>query len=207
MRWSYQRSLIVKRIATTAAPIIARLGLVDYPLYIINRDPDQAVIDRFLSPVYSVKKFLNNMVPGDIFPNNDIMSSRVFTMAYRGYSEQHVRSNFLSEPWTSWGYAWLQAGPIGGLLLMAVMAAIVQAGFHIICHVVGPDLAPYAASAWIFLPGIAGLLQLFGLDHGLTVSAHFYIALGISALCMLSGRYLQGRMLQKNMAAPPPPQV
>lgn len=204
LRWSYSRSPVVKKIATTAAPIVSRLGLVDYPLIIINREPNQAVIDRYLSPVYSMKKFLNNMVPGDIFPNNDIMSSRVFTMAYRGYTEEHVRSNFLSEPWTIWGYAWLLAGPVGGLLLIAAMAAIIQAGFHIVCVVVGPSLAPYAASAWLFLPCTAGLLQVFGLDHGLTVSAHFYIALGIAALCMLGGQYLQVQFLQKRKLENPP---
>lgn len=98
LRWSFSRSPAVTKIATDLAPIVSRLGLVDYPLVIINREPKQTVIDRYLSLVYSMKKFLNNNVPGDIFPNNDIMSSRVFTMVYRGHTEEHVRSNFLSEP-------------------------------------------------------------------------------------------------------------
>ena len=193
LRWAFSSSPVVQKIARVTAPVVTRLGLVDYPLYIINRQPDQAAIDRYLSPLYSAKKFINNMVPGDLFPNNDIMSSRIFTMAYRGYDENHVRTTFLSEPWTIWGYAWIQSGPIGGMFLIAMLAAIVQAGFHILCRIVGPDLAPYTASAWLFVPGMSGLLQLFGLDHWLTITAHFYIAMSIAALLMVGSRWLKTR--------------
>ncbi|MET3900822.1 hypothetical protein ABIB57_004790 [Devosia sp. UYZn731] len=187
-------SPLVQNVALVVSPVITRLGLIDYPLQIINRPADQAVIDRFMTPLYSLKNYLNNMVPGELFPGYDIMTSRVFTMAYRGYDENHVRTAFLSEPWTAWGYAWLQGGAVGGLLLMTVMAAAVQAGYLTVQRLVGPMFAPYAATGWLFLATTSGLLQLFGLDHWLTICSHFAIALSIGWLCMVLAKVFWERM-------------
>lgn len=178
-------SPIVQNLALATSPVITRLGLIDYPLQIINRPADPHVISKYMSPLYSLKNFANNMVPGELFPGYDIMTSRVFTMAYRGYDEAHVRTAFLSEPWTSWGYAWLLGGAVGGLALMALMAAVVQGGYLLVQRLVGQMFAPYAATAWLFLVTTSGLLQLFGLDHWLTICAHFSIALSIGWSCML----------------------
>lgn len=178
-------STVVENVALVVSPVITRLGLIDYPLQIITRPANPDVISKYMTPLYSLKNFLNNMVPGELFPGYDIMTSRVFTMAYRGYDENHVRTAFLSEPWTAWGYAWLQGGVLGGLVLMTVMAAIVQAGYLTVQRLVGPMFAPYAATSWLFLVTTSGLLQLFGLDHWLTICAHFSIAMGIGWGCML----------------------
>ena len=38
-------------------------------------------------------------------------------------------------------------------------------------------LAPYTGTAYLFLPVGSGLLQLFGIDHWLTITAHFSMAM------------------------------
>lgn len=169
-------SAAYSKAASTVSPVITRLGLIDYPIAIISREPDRAVTDHYLALSYSLKNFANNMVPGELFPKHDVMTSRVFTMAYRGFGEQHVRKYFLSEPWTLWGFSWLKGGWFGGLLLIAGLAAVAQGGYAAALRLSGPTFAPYAGTTYLFIPVIAGLLQLFGVDHALTVIAHFTLA-------------------------------
>lgn len=158
-------------------PITTRLGVVDYPLVIVSRVGASEVQRRYLSMDYALKNYINNMVPGELFPENDIMTSRVFTMAYRGASETHVRTYFLSEPWTSWGYAWIKGGFWGGLAVLGLLGALSQAGYRTALKFSGPMLAPYVATSWLFAVTLNGPLQLFGVDHWLTVASHFFMAL------------------------------
>lgn len=163
--------------ARMITPITTRLGVIDYPLIIVNRVPDPAVIDRYLSLGYIIRNYANNMVPGELFPTHDVMTSRVFTMAYRGAPESHIRQAFLSEPWTSWGYAWIKGGPLGGLAILAALAAISQFGYRLLGQVLHPIFAPYALATWLFVVALNGPLQLFGIDHWLTVASHFFMSL------------------------------
>jgi hypothetical protein len=163
--------------ARMISPITTRLGAIDYPLIIVSKTPDQAVIDKYLSLGYALRNYANNMVPGELFPAHDVMTSRVFTMAYRGAPETHIRKAFLSEPWTSWGYAWIKGGAIGGLGILAILAAISQFGYRALGKILPASVAPYALTTWLFVVALNGPLQLFGIDHWLTVTSHVFMAL------------------------------
>lgn len=186
--WTNQTIIRAARLAT---PITTRLGVIDYPLIIVNQVPDQAVINRYLSIGYALRNYANNMVPGELFPENDVMTSRVFTMAYRGAPEAHIRQAFLSEPWTSWGYAWIKGGAIGGLFILAALAAVSQFGYRVLGQILPPAVAPYALTTWLFVVSLNGPLQLFGIDHWLTVASHVFMALMIAgALVWITSRVL-----------------
>ncbi|MBO6675217.1 MAG: hypothetical protein JJ908_00230 [Rhizobiales bacterium] len=166
--------------ARSLLPITSRLGIVDYPLMIVNRPGDSDIFGHYLSIEYALKNYANNMVPGELFPDYDVMTSRVFTMAYRGATETHIRTHFLSEPWTAWGYAWIKGGFWGGLAILSILAFLSQAGYRLATRISGPTLAPYVASCWLFTVTLNGPLQLFGIDHWLTVASHFFIALAMA---------------------------
>jgi hypothetical protein len=178
MRRLWAESEIAGKVASVTSPVITRLGLIDYPITIINRKADASAVEHYLAISYGLKNFANNLVPGEIFPDYDIMTSRVFNMVYRGYGEQHLRSYFLSEPWTLWGYSWLKGGPAGGLAIILFMSALMQVGYAITIYV-SRGVSHYAAVTYLFVPVIGGGLQLFGLDHALTITAHFTLALTV----------------------------
>ncbi|WP_338271570.1 hypothetical protein [Roseicyclus marinus] len=177
--WNNQTIIHGARLVT---PITTRLGVIDYPLIIVNRPPDQEVIDRYLSLGYALRNYANNMVPGELFPDNDVMTSRVFTMAYRGATESHIRQAFLSEPWTSWGYAWIKGGAIGGLFILAALAAVSQFGYRLMGQILPSAVAPYVLTTWLFVGSLNGPLQLFGIDHWLTVASHVFMALTVAGV-------------------------
>lgn len=183
IRQAWSQSALVNNVTLIASPILTRLGLVDYPILIINRAPDQPAMDRYMSVTYGLKNFANNMVPGEIFAGYDIMTSRVFTMVYRGHDEKHVRSHFLSEPWTLWGYSWLKGGFVGGLVIIVLLSIALQSCYALLQKVSGPT-SHYTATTYLFITVIGGGLQLFGIDHALTITAHFAIALtAMYAIC------------------------
>jgi hypothetical protein len=176
MRLLWAKSEGASTFASLTSPVITRLGLVDYPIVIVNRTPDLSTVDRYLAVSYGLKNFVNNLVPGEVFSGYDIMTSRIFNMAYRGYSEQHIRSYFLSEPWTLWGYSWLKGGFIGGIALIFSMSIAMQIGYELVKYA-GTWVSYYGAVTYLFIPVIGGFLQFFGLDHAMTVTAHFTLAL------------------------------
>lgn len=177
LRKLLSNSEVIRNHVAYISPIITRLGLVDYPLVILSRPPRQEVVDRYLSVDHSLKNFANNMVLGTPFPENDVMSSRIFTMAFRDFGEDHVRSAFLSEPWTLWGFSFLKGGYVGGLLIIFLIAALIQLLWVLLRRFVAPSVYPYAATAFLFVPVMSGMLQFFGLDHWLTITAHFSLSL------------------------------
>lgn len=184
----------VQRAAGLLAPLTTRLGVIDYPLIVVNREPAQDVIDHYLTMDYALKNYANNMVPGELFPDHDIMTSRVFTMAYRGAPESHIRTAFLSEPWTSWGFAWIKGGAIGGLAVLVLLAGLSQFGYSAINAFLPAAVAPYYAAAWLFVVAGNGPVQLFGIDHWLTVASHFCIALTVALLLVLAMAHVARRI-------------
>lgn len=182
-RGAWVTSPAVQKVTRTVSPILTRLGLVDYPIIVVTRPANEAVIDTYLKSPYALQNFTNNMVLGEVFPGSDIMTSRVFTMAFRNATEDQVRTAFLSEPWTLWGFSWLVGGGIfGGLLIITALTAVTQVGYNLLSKIAGPTFAPYAGSAYLIMAVVSGLLQLFGLDHWLTIVAHFAISMTVGLL-------------------------
>ncbi len=178
------------------ASIFQRMGLIDYAIIISSRNADPEIINKYINSQYPLQNFANNLVPGEIFPESDVMTSRVFTRAYRGASEEHIRTHFLSEPWLIWGYSWLSAGFTGGLFLMLIWGALMQCGYNFLSIIPG-QYSPYAIvsfSLFIFFNG----LEMFGIDHWLTVAAHSSGALMISLIIMWSADMILNKIALTN---------
>jgi hypothetical protein len=117
LRRSYNRSELFHNLASYARPIAKRLAIIDYPLLIITRPANEGVLDYYIRSLHPIKNFINNIVPGEIFKESLVNTSRIFTMAYRGRSLSAINEGFLSEPWTIWGMAWILAA-YGGLIIL-----------------------------------------------------------------------------------------
>jgi hypothetical protein len=117
------------------------------------------------------------------------MTSRIFTLAYRGYDEAHVRKYFLSEPWTLWGYTYIVGGPWFGLVLIALFGAVFQLGYQVIRWVAGP-FSVYLETAYLSAGTLSGLISFFGLDHLLTVGTHFGMGMVVACVSMVGFDWL-----------------
>lgn len=182
LRKSYYRSELLNDAALHVRPIATRLAIIDYPLTIITRPGNQTVLDQYVRSWHPVKNFINNMVPGEIFKDSMENTSRIFTMAYRDRSLQAVSENYLSEPWTMWGMAWLLAG-YGGLAIMFGVAFVLQTGYRLL-DVDTNEVMAYVRCIYFIIPlNIA--YHMFGIDHWLTAVMHFSLACFIAYVTML----------------------
>lgn len=178
LRRKFYDSKAVVYIAMKLQRTVTRLGVLDYPLVIISKDPDKPVIDYYIKSFHPIKNFMNNMVPGEIFDESTINTSRVFGMAYRGTTVEEINKGFLSEPWTMWGMAWIFAKYFG-LALMFPVALGIQAGIGF-CRNFGGHAVFARAVYFVIMINIGYIM--FGIDHWLTALAHFSLSCFIAYL-------------------------
>lgn len=183
LRRSYYRSELLNNVAMRVRPIATRLAIIDYPLIIITKPANEKVLDYYVRSWHPVKNFINNMVPGEIFKDAMVNTSRIFTMAYRDRSLQAISEGYMSEPWTMWGMAWLLAG-YGGLIIMFGVAFILQAGYRLL-DVDANGVGAYARCVYFIIP-LTIAYHMFGIDHWLTAVMHFSLACSIAYVTMLA---------------------
>ena len=172
-----------------------RLGAaLDYALFVTTHAPTIGgeCTERFLNHKYFFKNIVNYLVPGNIFSDAVLNTSRVFSICYRGMSDGQVLnvSGYNSEPWTMWGLALLLYGWWGGLLFIFTCGFAMHAIFYLIRRSLPSAVAPYFATTYVFLmPPL--LFVTFGLDHlvntfiAVTVQLSFVLLLIWASVTML----------------------
>jgi hypothetical protein len=173
LRRNFYKSESLLDIAMKMQRTVTRLALIDYPLVILSKNHDESIINYYIKSIHPIKNFINNMVPGEVFEESMVNTSRVFTMAYRFTSLQEVNEGFMSEPWTVWGMAWIFA-EYYGIVLMFILAFGMQASLNYICRVSRRYYIYVNVVYFIVVINIGYIM--FGIDHWLTAMAHFSLS-------------------------------
>jgi len=173
LRKKYYESEMVNEIGKKFRPTVTRLSLIDYSFVIFLKPPNEEVLDFYIRSSHPFKNFANNLVPGEIFEEAMVNTSRVFPMAYRGRSLDAISKGYLSEPWTIWGMAWILGKYWGGLILFGVAF-----GIQVLLSVVSNQSKNYAVYVrCIYLMTVVATgYMMFGVDHELTFIAHFSVS-------------------------------
>lgn len=144
-----------------------RLGVIDYGILIVTQQANPAAKDRYANISYITKSVINT-VPGVVYPEAQLNTSRAVTVLYRGEKEGRLlggKMSMFSEFYTIWGVAFLFVGWWGGL------AAMFVSGFaFILCYLisrkVGGVYQPYIGALFLFIAPSA-LFFTMGVDHSL----------------------------------------
>lgn len=159
--------------------ILDRLGTIDYPLGILTTKRDEKAVKKYMSFDRVFKSIINNIVIGSPYPDPELMTNNMMPLIYRGFDIGHVRSNFLSEPWTLWGVSYLYFGYAGGIIFMFLSAIIVQAVYNKLDILPSPlNYLLKAFYLWIFIN--ACYYFMMGFDHAATVAIYAVIQLSTS---------------------------
>lgn len=198
LRKKYYESELVIEIGRKLRPTIVRLSLVDYSFVIFAKKPNEEALDFYIRSSYPLKNFANNLVPGEIFDEAIVSTSRIFMIAYRGYTLDHIQKAYMSEPWTVWGMAWILGKYWGGFILFGV-GFCVQALFSVVSSQALKYLV-YVRCSYLVTVVSTGYM-LFGIDHELSFIAHFsvacLVAFGLLQLFDLFGRKLKPLKVSK----------
>jgi len=167
--------------------IVNRIGVLDYVVEILSDRGNRAQLKRYMNIEYAVKSFLNSTVLGTPFPEAEIKTSRVMPIVYRERNEDHLRRNFLSEPWTVWGLGYAFFGGLGGLGAIFILAFLVQIGFLAVMNFSG-SYKYYAGTYYLFGSTLAGFLLNMGVDHWLIIVFYFFLS-SVVTFALLYGTF------------------
>jgi hypothetical protein len=173
LRKKYYASEVVNEIGQKLRPTVIRLSLIDYSFTIFSKPPNEEVLNFYIRSSHPLKNFANNLVPGEIFDEAIVNTSRVFPMAYRGHSLDAISKAYMSEPWTIWGMAWI-LGKYWGAAILFGAAFGIQALLSMVSKRSG-NYAVYVRCVYLVTVISTGYM-MFGVDHELSFIAHFSVS-------------------------------
>lgn len=191
LRNKYFQTEEVKVVSQMLRPFVTRLALIDYPLIIVSRVPNMEVINHYIKSLYPLKNFANNLVPGEIFDDALVNSSRVFTMAYRGASLKAISEGYMSEPWTIWGMAWIWSKYFGIILLFA--ATFTSQMILCVANRLTGGYSPYIRCIYYIVVINLGYM-MFGIDHWLNTIAQFSAACFVAFVTLCAIEWMKRKL-------------
>ena len=173
LRRKYDESEVANEVGKKLRPTVTRLSVIDYSFTIFSKAPNEEVLNVYIRSSHALKNFANNLVPGEIYDDSTVNTSRVFPMAYRGYSLNKINKDYMSEPFTILGMAWI-LGKYWGVLILFGVAFGIQVLLSLV-NVQSGNYAVYVKCVYLLTVICSGYM-MFGIDHGLTFIAHFSVA-------------------------------
>lgn len=170
------------------ARALDRLGTIDYAVALPSLKIDQGVKNRYFSWSYQIKAVVNNLVPGTVFADSEIMTARVHPMLYRERSIEHVNANYLSELFTLWGLGYLLGGFFGGIFFCFFSGLMISVVWILIApDRIDPSTPSRRVCAALFLWGFvySGFYMTQGFDYTVVCLVFFYLQLA-TVLAMIA---------------------
>lgn len=153
-------------------------NIVNYTVVVLSQLGDLDAKARYMNVEYAIKNIINYCVPGSMFPEAELGTSRVMAIIYRGFTEEYVRSHgYFSEIWTAWGLSYVLFAWWGGLFSLFVAGFVIHAGYVFMLQSSG-KFSSYLVSWYLFL-----VPPLFyasgGLDHYMTTVLVYFLQAGV----------------------------
>ena len=90
------------KIKQNFSQIFDRLGIVDYAILLPFTAYDSSKMKQIINFKYIAKSTVNTFLPGNVFSEAPLITSRAINVIYRGYSIDFIQKNgYFSEYWTS----------------------------------------------------------------------------------------------------------
>jgi len=158
--------------------ILDRLGEIDYAIGIVAIKPNEAFKNEYINFRYILKNITNNVLPGTPYPEAQLMTNNMFPVLYRNLTMEHVKENFLSEPFTIWGLSFIFFGYVGGLLFILISSISIQMLYLYISHkseyfIKGGSYIFKAYFLWIVAGG--AYFFTFGFDHAALIFVYGFL--------------------------------
>jgi hypothetical protein len=154
---------------------INKLGIVDFAILTLSQDADPDAKARFMNLSYNTKSIINALVPGDIFPDATVNTSRLVTVLYRGFSEKYVKTHgYFSEFYTPWGIFFLLFGWWKGLLMLSLSSFFIHSVYWVVQSFFGRYRYYFAALSLLTFSGL--FFGNMGIDHWISNSILLFVS-------------------------------
>lgn len=188
------RNEIRPTVPTGVKKILDRLGQIDYPIGIVAVKPNDTFKSEYINFQYVLKNITNNVLLGVPYPEAQLMTNNMFPLLYRNFNVEHIKENFLSEPFTIWGLSFIFFGYFGGLLFLLISSIFIQILYLYISHkserfIKGGSYIFKAFFLWIIVAG--AYLNSFGFDHTAIIFIYGFLQFATTFLIIYSVDKLQ----------------
>ncbi len=183
------------------ARILDRLGVIDYAIGIVTMKPDPAVKETYINYSYPLKNLANNLIIGVPYPEAEKMTNNLMPMLYRNLPLQHVLDNFVSEPYTIWGLAYLYYGYVGGLIFIFIGMFLLQLAYIYGSHKFGAYTTLYKATyLWIVMNG--AFFITMGFDHAIILVIYMVMQILTTLLILYGFETMFRRITRRSLDKP-----
>jgi len=156
-----------RELGALTACILNRLGVVDYAILIVTQEGDPDAKERYMNFRYPAMIIVNQLVPGAVFPEAKVMTSRVVDVIYRGGDEVGTYERHFSEYWTIWGLSYVYFGWPGGLVAILFVGFFVHCLYALIVKLSPVGYQPYLG-LWLLCYVTMGVIGNMGFDNSFT---------------------------------------
>jgi hypothetical protein len=148
-------------------------SVLDYPILIVSQHPkDPGAFEKYTAFAY-IAKSTANFIPGTLFADAKLNTSRVFGIIYRGDTEKDVMARpYVSEYWTMWGITFVEFGVVGGLLSIFAAGILMQLVFN---GIGGDKPRAQRYKAWFLFVILLHALNTMGVDHMIATIAILFV--------------------------------
>ena len=163
-----KRNEIRPTILPSVKKVLDRLGTIDYPIGHVAVRPNDTFKSEYINFQYVLKNIVNNVLIGVPYPEAQLMTSNMFPLLYRNFNMEHVKENFLSEPFTIWGLSFIHFGYFDGLLFLLISSIFLQILYLYISHKSGRFIegGSYIFKGYfLWMIVLSAYYNSFGFDH------------------------------------------
>jgi len=154
---------LLEIIENSLTTIVNHLALVDYGILTVAEPGDRDAKDKYMNVMYAAKSILNS-VPGTIFKEAELNTSRVVNIIYRGVDEEFVlKHGYFSEVWTIWGLFYVVFGWWGGLVAFFTTGFVMEIIYNVGAQFFGVYGIYYRAWFLFVVPRVVYFSS--GIDH------------------------------------------
>jgi hypothetical protein len=118
---------LYNRLGDFIASAMRNFAVVDFAVLVLTQKPNPTARKNFMNIAYVAKSTANALLPGDIFPEATLNTSRLVTVLFRGFSEEYVKTHgYFSEYYSPWGIFFLIFGLWKSLFMLLISGFLIN---------------------------------------------------------------------------------
>jgi hypothetical protein len=169
--------------------VMQRMAVIDNAIMIISADADPSAKLKYMNLAYTAKNIVNSLLPGVVFADAEISTSRVIPILYHVFTEDYLKgAGYSSDFYTPWGLFFLIFGWWGGLFMLSIASLGVYFTYFIIMRFGGKFRYHMGALCLLSVSNL--FFANMGMDHWI---ANSVIMLGSGAMALVlfeSGEFI-----------------
>ncbi len=183
--------------------IMNRMGLIDNAIIILSIDAEPQAKSKYMNMSYAGKNIANLLLPGVVFKDAEVNTSRVIPVLYRAFSDDYLKAGgYASDFYTPWGIFFLIFGWWKGWFMLLLAATGVQLTYFFMMRF-GGKFRYHMGSLCLF--SVSNLFFAnMGMDHWISNSVTM-LGTGVIALILLElGEFIldKTRLFLKQQSVP-----